>query len=196
MRGRREYIPVGLEPPSLAATPRITFPLPAAAFTIVSKSASPPLPTAFTIVNRAELAKVRKLAYSAADHPIPPRYCPMSKLVPVLLIACITSLAACVRFDSRRGVEVSWQPHALAGLKRGQTTRGEVLDLLGPPSQVIALEDETVLYYLFERGRGEGLLLMLYNSVDITTHYDRAIFFFDDKDHLRDYAVQVHDGED
>ena len=112
----------------------------------------------------------------------------------ILLIAALAFLPGCVRFDSQRGVEVSWQPQAAAEFTRGRTTRSEVLDLLGPPSQVIALEEETVLYYLFERGEGDGLLLLIYNRVDTSTRYDRAIFFFDGDDKLKDYAIRTHGG--
>ena len=68
---------------------------------------------------------------------------------------------------------------------------GEVLALLGPPSQVISLEEETVLYYLFEKSKGNGLILILYNRMQIDTHFDRAIFFFNDQDILTDYATRI-----
>jgi outer membrane protein assembly factor BamE (lipoprotein component of BamABCDE complex) len=86
----------------------------------------------------------------------------------------------------------------VARLQKGESTRADVLALLGPPSQVIALEDETVLYYLFEDAEGDGLLLIVYNNIKIQTHYDRAIFFFDENDVLSDYATQVRarDSED
>jgi hypothetical protein len=72
-----------------------------------------------------------------------------------------------------------------------------VLDALGPPSQVIALDDETVLYYLFEKAEGEGMILILYNRIEVETRYDRAIFFFDKNDLLTDYSTRInrHDEE-
>ena len=100
-------------------------------------------------------------------------------------------LSGCVQFDSQRGIEVAWQDQVVAGLRKGESTRADVLELLGPPSQVIALREETVLYYLFEKAEGDGLLLIVYNSIDINTHYDRAIFFFDENDVLSDYATRV-----
>ena len=71
-----------------------------------------------------------------------------------------------------------------------KTTRQQVLEALGPPSQVIALDDETVLYYLFERTAGDGLILIVYNQFKVDTRYDRAIFFFDGEDRLTDYASE------
>ena len=99
--------------------------------------------------------------------------------------------AACAQYENRRGVEVGWQPAVTAGLVRGQTTRQEILDLLGPPSQVISLDDETVLYYLFEHSAGNGFILIAYNRFTIDTRYDRAIFFFDGNDRLSDYATHT-----
>ncbi len=100
-------------------------------------------------------------------------------------------LAGCVQFSNKRGIEVAWQDEVVAQLEKGRSTRSDVLALLGPPSQVIALEDETVLYYLFEDAEGDGLLLIVYNNIEIQTRYDRAIFFFDENDVLSDYATHV-----
>lgn len=112
----------------------------------------------------------------------------------VLLLA--VSSSGCVQFKARRGIEVAWQDQVVANLEKGRSTRADVLALLGPPSQVIALEDETVLYYLFEKAEGEGVILILYNNIDIGYRYDRAIFFFDEDDVLTDYStkIHVHDG--
>ena len=81
------------------------------------------------------------------------------RLVTAMFILGI--LPGCVQYDNKRGVETVWQPDAVKHLVKGQSTRQDVLKLLGPPSQVIALDDETVLYYLFEYSRGEGLILIV-----------------------------------
>lgn len=111
----------------------------------------------------------------------------------LLLAAALLLLPGCAAYESRRGVEVRWEPDAVAGFARGETTRAEVMESLGPPSQVIALGDEQVLYYLFETSRGKGAILILYNWFRIDTRYDRAIFFFDANDRLRDFSVHVAD---
>jgi outer membrane protein assembly factor BamE (lipoprotein component of BamABCDE complex) len=108
----------------------------------------------------------------------------------------IPLLAGCVQFDAKRGIEVAWQDEVVAKLEKGQSTRADVLDLLGPPSQVISLQEETVLYYLFEKAEGNGVILIVYNSIDIETHYDRAIFFFDEDDVLSDFATRVRARDD
>ena len=112
-------------------------------------------------------------------------------------LLCLGLLSACVQFKSKRGVEVAWQAVVVDKLIPGQSTRADVLDALGPPSQVIALDDETVLYYLFEKAEGEGMILILYNRIEVETRYDRAIFFFDKNDLLTDYSTRInrHDDE-
>jgi len=118
--------------------------------------------------------------------------------LPVPLLAAALGgllLAGCAQYENQRGVEVTWQDSVTSRLVRGQSSREEVLKLLGPPSQVIALEEETVLYYLFERSEGDGLILILYNRMKIDTRYDRAIFFFDEHDVLTDYATRIQDSD-
>ncbi len=110
----------------------------------------------------------------------------------LILVCCLALLPGCVQFKSKRGVEVAWEETVSAQFSAGQTTRADVLDALGPPSQVISLEEETVLYYLFEKAEGEGMILIVYNTVDIETRYDRAIFFFDENDVLKDFSTRVH----
>lgn len=115
-------------------------------------------------------------------------------------IASLISLAllavSCAQYDSSRGVEITWQPAALADLERGETTRAEVLALLGPPSQVIALGDESVLYYLNELADGKAMILIAYNRFSIDTRYDRAIFFFDENNRLTDYSTWIRSDQD
>jgi outer membrane protein assembly factor BamE (lipoprotein component of BamABCDE complex) len=107
--------------------------------------------------------------------------------------ACLLAavLGGCAQYENKRGVEVTWQDTVTSHLVRGETSRKDVLRLLGPPSQVIALEEESVLYYLFERSRGDGVILIVYNRMEINTHYDRAILFFDENDILTDFATRI-----
>ena len=113
--------------------------------------------------------------------------------LPILFFCALVALSSgCAQYDNRRGVEVDWHGEHGEQLVRGQTTRSDVLDWLGPPSQVIAMGDETVLYYLFERSAGNGLILIVYNRFEVDTSYERAIFFFDADDRLTDYATRTH----
>ena len=110
----------------------------------------------------------------------------------VSLMLSVSLLGGCAQFDSKRGVEVNWQTAVTDKLTRGESTRANVLALLGPPSQVIALDGETALYYLFEQSKGDGLILIVYNRMRIDTRYDRAIFFFDEHDVLTEYSTRIY----
>ena len=115
---------------------------------------------------------------------------PFARLIALAL--CISLLGACAQFESKRGVDVNWQDTVTDKLVNGTSTRKDVLELLGPPSQVIALDGESALYYLFEHSEGEGLILIVYNRMQIATRYDRAIFFFDENDTLTEYATRLY----
>ena len=116
------------------------------------------------------------------------------RITTLLLLA--VPLTACLQFRSERGVDVGWQDAVTEQLESGKSTRADVMNLLGPPSQIIALEEETAFYYLFERTAGEGYILVLYNRFTVDARYDRAVFFFDDNDVLREYATYIHESVD
>ena len=121
----------------------------------------------------------------------------MYKCTLLIALVLLTSLlGACAQFESKRGVEVNWQDTVTNELVNGTSTRKDVLTLLGPPSQVSALGGETALYYLFEHSEGEGLILIVYNSMRINTRYDRAIFFFDEHDTLTEFATRLYPADE
>lgn len=95
--------------------------------------------------------------------------------------------ADCSRTDNTTGVENSWRDPAFTATV-GATTEADVLEALGPPSQIINLGDQTVFYYIKENFRSDRLLLILYNQTDRRTIYDRAVFFFDPAGVLRKVA--------
>ena len=108
------------------------------------------------------------------------RWC--SALFVLLLLA-----AGCSRTDNSTGVENSWRDPAFAAVA-GSTTEADVLEALGPPSQIINLGDQTVFYYIKENFRSDRLLLIIYNRTERHTVYDRAVFFFDAAGVLRKAA--------
>lgn len=120
----------------------------------------------------------------------------MKAALPVSLVLASFLLGACAQFESKRGVEVTWQETVTAQLTKGQSSRHDVMDLLGPPSQVISMDGESALYYLFEHSDGEGLILIVYNRFRIDTRYDRAIFFFDENDVLTEYATHLYPADE
>ena len=108
----------------------------------------------------------------------------------VLILAAFALMAGCVRYQSLDGVENQWRELPEERLEAGTTTQSDILDWLGPPSQMIALGDQTVFYYLSQKQSGEAKILILWNQASDRTRYDRAVFFFDSNGVLTDYAIR------
>jgi len=100
----------------------------------------------------------------------------------------LISLSGCANLKTVQGVNSPWADEVTQDWRRGNSTQADVLEALGPPSQLIALHDGTVLYYLRERGTGSTKIFILYNTADLKVEYDRAIFFFDSEGVLTDYS--------
>ena len=108
----------------------------------------------------------------------------------IIIISTVLFMASgCVVSKSQKGVDNLWRGESVPAFIRGETTQSEVLEALGPPSQLIALEEEVVFYYLLELEKSTGAILILYNHTNDAITYDRAIFFFDKKGILNDYAL-------
>jgi outer membrane protein assembly factor BamE (lipoprotein component of BamABCDE complex) len=86
------------------------------------------------------------------------------------------------------GVRNYWRDPSLATFQKGHSTESDVMRALGPPSQVIALQDQTLFYYLREQSRTKAMFLIVYNQTRQQITYDRAIFFFDKQAMLTDFA--------
>lgn len=108
--------------------------------------------------------------------------------VVALLAGGVLFSAGCANWDGYAGVSNEWRGPNVPVWEPGVTTASDVTAALGPPSQLIALHDETVFYYMREGKDGSSLMLIVWNSGTQTTEYDRAIFFFDKKGILRKYS--------
>jgi hypothetical protein len=53
---------------------------------------------------------------------------------------------------------------------------------------VIALQDQTLFYYLREQSLSKAVYLVVYNQTRQQIDYDRAIFFFNKQGTLTDFA--------
>ena len=98
-------------------------------------------------------------------------------------------ISSCASRQSQLGVKNLWRDSSLPGFERGRTTQSEVMQVLGPPSQVIGVHDQTIFYYLREQLKAKALYLVIYNQTREKITYDRAIFFFDDQGILKDFAL-------
>lgn len=97
-------------------------------------------------------------------------------------------IAGCTNFGSIDGVSNLWREVPVDQFQKGVTKQSDVLELLGPPSQLINLHDQTVFYYLAQQSSGKGKIFIVWNQVDIENRYDRAIFFFDIEGVLEEFA--------
>ena len=106
-------------------------------------------------------------------------------------VAIATALAGCTRTQSERGIAPTWRELPADAVSVGSSTKAEILALLGPPSQVITHANGEIFYYLHERAETRGLVLVVYNTSQTNTDYDRAIFFFDEEGVLSEYSLSA-----
>lgn len=102
---------------------------------------------------------------------------------------CIAALlSGCASYGSVDGVDNLWREVSIDQFEKGVTTQADILDQLGPPSQLINLQDQTVFYYLTQEMSGTGQIFIIWNRVSAKSSYDRAIFFFDTDGVLQELA--------
>lgn len=105
-----------------------------------------------------------------------------------LILATLVLQTGCVGYGSVDGVDNIWREIPLDEFDTGSTTQAEVLDRLGPPSQLIGLQNGVVFYYLAQKTTGKGRVFIVWNDAEERNRYDRAIFFFDTDGVLTDVA--------
>jgi len=110
------------------------------------------------------------------------------QLFPVVLLTLAVISSSCATYDRSQGVANTWRDPSVPAPVKGQSTQSDIIEALGPPSQVIGLRDQTVFYYLRERRKGNGAILLVYNWLSENVTYDRAIFFFDENGVLQDFG--------
>lgn len=106
--------------------------------------------------------------------------------IAILFIALL--IAGCASYGSVDGVDNLWREVSVDQFQKGITTQADVLDELGPPSQLINLDNQTVFYYLTQEISGNGQVFIVWNKVRASSKYDRAIFFFDTDGVLQEFA--------
>ncbi len=112
-----------------------------------------------------------------------------------LILALLTQLSllsACVSTESQAGVENNWQ-YQKDSFIPGETSQADILALLGPPSQIIALQEREVFYYLKEVAKRKGAVLIVYNKLDEIVRYERAVFFFDENGQLEQFSISENE---
>lgn len=109
----------------------------------------------------------------------------------ILLGAVILLFAGCGVSKQHQGVLNKWRDTTIEPFEKGQTTQSDIITVLGPPSQVIALNDQVVFYYMRENVESKGVFFLVFNWVSKRVSYDRAIFFFDQAGVLTEYAYSI-----
>ena len=119
----------------------------------------------------------------------------MLRMLPIVILIFLSSITffGCYKSVAERGVLNKWRDNSLPPIEKGKTTQTQVLELLGPPSQVINLGNQVIFYYLMEKMEGKGGIFIIYNWKNYKVRYDRAIFFFDNDGVLKDYALSKED---
>jgi len=112
----------------------------------------------------------------------------LAKYLKVTNVTLALLITGCTNFGSVDGVSNLWREVPVDEFQKGVTKQSDVLELLGPPSQLISLHDQTVFYYLTQRNAGRGKIFIIWNQVSIENQYDRAIFFFDTEGILQEVA--------
>jgi hypothetical protein len=107
------------------------------------------------------------------------------------LCAVLLTLAGCTSDSGYSGVDNVWRSANPPVWETGKTTESDVIAALGPPSQLIGLEKETVYYYLREQRQATGVFLLAYNWKNQKLVYDRAIFFFNNQGKLTKYSYSL-----
>jgi len=111
------------------------------------------------------------------------------QLIVLILLAVLTPvLSGCSNKRSEMGVLNKWRDSPAPTFEKNRSTQSDVMSALGPPSQVIALQDQTLFYYLREQSRTKGFFLIIYNQTRQQITYDRAIFLFNKQAILTDFA--------
>ncbi len=110
------------------------------------------------------------------------------RMIVLFIVTAIFSISGCVNYQRETGAENLWRSDSQQ-FKRGATTSADVLEKLGPPSQVLGIIDKTLFYYLQERVVGTSYIFLIFNKSEETTTFDRAMFIFDENGILEDYAL-------
>src|SRR5947209_19972582 len=78
-------------------------------------------------------------------------------------LSMLLLFSGCASKNNQMGVQNNWRGEKPPVFEKGQTTESGVMRALGPPSQIIALHEQTVFYYLREQLKTKSVFLLVYN---------------------------------
>jgi len=92
------------------------------------------------------------------------------------MIRLLTALTACALLDGcyfgKRNDDRTWDPALVARIEPGKTGKAQVLQLLGPPKQVIRLLDGEAYMYLHSIEKDTNTFLVVLNLSRTDKQYD------------------------
>jgi len=92
----------------------------------------------------------------------------LKKLIPAL--AAIAALGGC--YFGKRNEDRTWDPELVAKIAPGKTTKAEVLQLLGPPRQVVRLLESEAYMYTHSVEKDTNTFLIVLNLSRTDKQYD------------------------
>ena len=114
----------------------------------------------------------------------------------IIVLFFLFFLSSCFTISDQQGVDNLWREDAkVEGIVEGKTTQNDIIQLFGPPSQIIDMDTGAIFYYLLQDKKGSGVFLLLFNYKKERVSYDRAIFFFDNEGILTDYGFSIENVE-
>lgn len=138
--------------------------------------------------------------------------CRTPALIPGLLLAlAVLAGPACLYVGGRTSAGSRLDQGLEQRIAPGRTTKGEVLELLGPPREFqrpewtaalvddrvrvagalsIANRAQDVFTYQFDKLEMKGTALILYNQINATVRSDLLVIFFDDQDVVVDVSLR------
>ena len=109
----------------------------------------------------------------------------------IILLLMLVGITSCASWKNQQGGANKWRDESGPRIEIGKTRQTDIAKLLGPPSQIIGLDEQVIFYYLLEKKEGKGAFFILFNWSNEKVKYDRAIFFFDKNGLLNDYAYSL-----
>lgn len=105
-----------------------------------------------------------------------------------IAVLFLLQLSACSHWAEDSGVDNHWRSADIPSWQAGVSSNQDILEALGPPSQILNIVDQVMYYYLRANTKGSKYFALVYSASKSTTQYDRAIFFFDTEGLLIRYS--------
>jgi len=96
------------------------------------------------------------------------------------LAAALAVLNGC--YVSKKRDDRLWAPELVAKITVGKTTKAEVLQLLGPPKQIIRLLESEAYMYVAPVEKNSGLVLLVLNLSRSDRQYDAVTVIINRQD--------------